>query len=284
MIIKIWPIKADYANDPTKIGGVNGLKNALDYITDDKKVIVKQDDLHEISLMQDAINDDKELLTDDNTVRVINYMANKDKIESKYISGYLCDPENAISDFDIARTLTLAMAGEHRPKETGAIAFHIVQSFPKELDISNEEVHQCGIELCEKINAHQAVICSHVHPEIDEKDGKIHGECKHNHILINAYIHPDKIDPEKPNVLKYNDCKESYAQLRKWNDEIAIAHGLPIIRNPDDERTYSWVESDAVNKGLSWKERVRLDIDSARNISSNWTEFISAMENRSSII
>ena len=221
MIVKIWPIKADYANDSTKVGGVKGLKipflvkvksprglkNALNYITDDKKVIVRQDDLHEISLLQDTIEDENELISNNGTVRVINYMANKDKIESKYISGYLCDPENVISDFDMAKTLALAMAGEDRPKETGAIAFHIVQSFPKGLEISNEEVHQCGIELCEKINAHQAIICSHVHPEIDEKDGKIHGECKHNDSLINAYIHPDKLDPGKPKVLKYNDYK-----------------------------------------------------------------------------
>ena len=113
---------------------------------------------------------------------------------------------------------------------------------------------------------------------MDEESGEIHGDCKHNHILINAYIHPDMFDSNTPGKLKYHDCKETYAQLRIWNDEIAIDHGLPIIRNPDEDRTYSWFESDAVNKGLSWKERVRLDIDGTRRASSNWEEFVNLME------
>ena len=278
LIIKIWPIKADYANVPNKVGGVEGLKNALEYISNENKVIVKQDNLHDIPVMKEEKYDENDDFIKNNTVRVIEYMSNTDKVKGKYISGYLCDPENAVSEFDIARILTLAKTNTEREKETGAVAYHIVQSFPKDLDISDEEVHQCGIELCKKLNAHQAVICSHVHPEIDENNGEIHGACKHNHILINAYIHPEKLDSEHPNRLKYNDCKESYAQLREWNDEIAIEHGLPIIRNPDDERTYSWIESEAVNKGLSWKERIRMDIELARRISTNWSEFVSVME------
>lgn len=278
MIVKIWPIKADYAGQPDKVGGTEGLKNTLDYISDIDKVIVKQDDLGTTKIMQEIA--DEEDLNDltGNTTRVIEYMANEDKIKGKYISGYMCNPENALSEFDMARALTLAQAGEKREKEDGAIAFHIVQSFAEGLDISDEEVHQCGLELCEKINAHQAVICSHVHPAVDEQSGEVHGRCKHNHILINAYIHPDKIDPKHPNRLKYNDCKETYALLRQWNDEIAIDHGLPIIRNPDNEKTYSWIETDAVNKGLSWKERIRLDIEAARRLSASWEEFVSVLE------
>jgi len=283
MIVKIWPIKGDYASQPGKVGGVEGLKNALDYICDDEKVMVKQDDLRSMNIMQDDGRSGPEY-TETNTTRVIRYMANEDKIEGKYISGYLCNPENAVTEFDMARTLTLARAGEEREKETGAVAFHIVQSFPEGLDISDEEVHQCGLELCEKINAHQAVICSHVHPAVDEQSGEVHGKCKHNHIMINAYIHPDKIDPMYPNRLKYNDCKETYALLREWNDEIAIEHGLPIIRNPDEERTYSWKEVDATNKGLSWKERMRMDIEAARRVSSNWNEFLAVMKKAGYII
>lgn len=280
MIVKIWPIKADYADQPDKVGGVEGLKNALEYICDKEKVIVKRDDLDDVSIMQadDSAGDPE--FVDSNTTRVISYMANEDKIDGKYISGYLCNPESAVAEFNMARELVLAKAGEEREKETGAVAFHIVQSFPEGLDISDEEVHQCGMELCERIKVHQAVVCSHVHPvevEVDDKV-EVHGKCKHNHILINAYIHPEKIDPRYPNRLKYNDCKESYALLRQWNDEIAIEHGLPIIRNPDEERTYSWKETDAENHGLSWKERMRMDIESARRLSDNWGEFVAAMK------
>lgn len=279
MIVKIWPIKADYANDKSKVGGVEGLKNALEYIADKEKVIASKDDVKKMQVLNDE--DIREGLADVvehiNANRVLNYMANEDKIEGKYISGYLCDPDNAIADFNLCRERTLEALHRSDKKETGAIAFHMVQSFPEGLNISDEEVHQCGIELCEKLKAHQAVVCSHIHPVTDE-DGKVHGKSKHNHILFNAYIHPDKLDPKYPERAKYNDCNDTYAQLRVWNDEIAIAHGLPIIRNPDDDRIYSWKEADAINTGLSWKQRVRIDIEEAKRASNNWEDFVQLMQ------
>ncbi len=277
MIVKIWPIKADYANDDNKIGGVEGLKNAVDYITDAEKVIAGRDDSRQMNVLQeDFVEMGPEDFRSDNKIRTLQYMSNEDKIKGKYISGYLCNPQRAVSDFNVARMDTLSTTNKNVTKETGAVAYHIVQSFPDGLSISDEEVHQCGLELCERLNAYQAVICSHVHPVTDE-DGIVHGKNKHNHILINAYIHPDKLDPKNPDIAKYNDCKESYAQLRVWNDEIAIAHGLPIIRNPDDDRIYSWKEKDAINEGLSWKQRVRVDIEEAKRAAGNWDEFLQIM-------
>lgn len=263
MIVKIWPIKASYPNDTFKVGGTEGIKNTLEYITDAEKVMAKQEDIQQ--------------LDEENQTRVFTYMSNEDKIEGKYISGYMCSPDSALSSFDRARELTQQKLNRKIKNDDGAIAFHMIQSFPEGLNISNEEVHQCGLELCEKLKAHQAVICSHVHPMKDD-DGVMHGKCKHNHILFNAYIHPDKLDPEHPGRAKYNDCKETYAQLRVWNDEIAIAHGLPIIRNPDDDRVYSWKENDEINKDTSWKQRIRLDILDARRAATNWEEFVDYME------
>ena len=279
MIIKIWPIKADYANEPGKVGGVEGLKNSLDYISDSEKITAANQEIDELELLDNIqLTEDLHGFLDGNIHRVVDYMSNEDKTESKYMSGYLCNPEYAIKEFNFAKEYTLRLANKKIEKETGAVAFHIVQSFPKDLDISSEEVHQCGIELCEKINDHQGVICSHVHPLMDEKSGKLRGECKHNHILINAYIHPKKYDPQRPEKVKYNDCKASYAQLRAWNDEIAIEHGLPIIRDPDNDRSYSWYEHEAINQGRSWKQRIRTDIDGARRSSNNWDEFKEIME------
>ena len=279
MIVKIWPINADYSNDKSKVGGVEGLKNAFEYVTDSEKVAVSRNDIPNMDVLDhDDLDQGPEDFEEGNRSRVLKYMANEDKIEGKYISGYLCDPDNAVAEFNVARERTLQAVKRNVREERGAIAFHMVQSFPEGISISDEEVHQCGLELCEKINAHQAIVCSHVHPMKDD-DGVVHGKCKHNHILFNAYIHPEKLDPERPNVAKYNDCNETYAQLRAWNDEIAINHGLPIIRNPDDDRVYSWKETDEINKGRSWKQRIRLDIETIRRSSGNWQEFVQQMEN-----
>lgn len=268
MIIKIWPIKADYGGKRGKKGGAQGLKNSIDYITDPEKtgnseaVTVRVSDTGKNSF----INRERDMQ------RVIRYMANEDKIDQKYISGYLCNPLLAAEEFERAMT-------HYGKKVKGNIAYHMVQSFPEELDISDEEVHQCGIELCERLGLYQAVICSHVHPVLDE-DGVLHGNSKHNHILFNAYPFPSKYDPKTNGPLKYHDCKASYRQLQIWNDEIAIEHGLPIIRTPDMERTYSWSEVDAAQKGVSWKEKIRTDIDEAKKEASNWDEFVSLMKEK----
>ena len=80
-----------------------------------------------------------------------------------------------------------------------------------------------------------------------------------------------------PYKMKYHDCKESYAQLQLINDQIAIEHGLPIIMNQDNERAYSWYETEQINKGKSWKERLRIDINNAMKTSTDFDSFIESM-------
>lgn len=278
MIVKIWPVK-----------GTQGTKKAKLYIEDARKVIkIEMDEKGKVDERL-VIDPQQELHQDvdrffiekeEDLSRVVNYMANEDKTENKYISGYRCDAETALGDFEDTRMQVIRQTGTHKNvenKERENMAFHIVQSFPEEIDISDEEVHQCGLELLEKIGKHQGIVCSHVHPVVDE-EGEVHGLCKHNHILLNAYMMPSEIDPNNPEIIKYNDCQSTYAQLQIWNDEIAIDHGLPIIRDPDLERTYSWFENNEAKKGRSFKERMRLDIEAARRISSNWQEFVAAMK------
>ena len=273
MIVKIWPIKNSYGKQIGKVGGVKGLSNAFDYVNDDSKCIVDQRDM-DLAFIDESEELDEYIAKESDIGNTMNYMANTDKVKGKFVSGYMCDADKAKEAFLFTQA---EMKKRYPNKKTGGnIAYHIVQSFPEDIDISDEEVHRCGIELVRKLDKYQAYICSHVHPEIDE-DGIVHGKCKHNHILISAYIHPDKIDPEKPDVIKYNACKESYRQLQIWNDEIALDHGFPIIRNPEMERTYSWKERQDINKGLSWKQQVRNDIEVAKQKTRNWQEFIKEM-------
>lgn len=276
MIVKIWPIKGDQGTNQCKL-----------YIEDEQKVIqVTQDDEGNV-IERKIINTEEEFQMnadqyfieyEEDIHRVIEYMSNEDKTKAKFISGYMCDPETMLDDFRANWTdFDADSFRENRPRKNETMSFHIVQSFPEELNISNEEVHQCGIELLKKIEKHQGLICSHVHPVIDD-EGEVHGKCKHNHILINAFIQKDKIDPKHPDRIKYHDCKESYEQLQIWNDEIAIEHGLPIIINPDLDRVYSWKENYEIKAGRSWKERIRLDIEFARRSSDNWESFVTKMK------
>ena len=277
MICKIIPIKQS-----------KGIQDCWEYITDENKVISvekRNGQLHRTTIDTSllGISAEEYHMGKMDVKTVLAYMENEEKThrightQEKFISGYLCTPESAVQEFMDAKERNLAKQNRSMEAETGNYAYHIIQSFPEDLDISDEEVHQCGRELCERLGVYQAVICSHVHPVIDE-EGEVSGRCKHNHILINSHIHPDKLDPAKPNVYKYNNSKETYAQLRRWNDEIAIEHGLPIIREPDSDKHYSWIKSREENRGASWTEQVARDIKNTMRFCTNWDEFKAQME------
>lgn len=274
MIVKIWPIKAAYAPKSGKVGGIQGLRNSIDYVSDENKCIPREKDLNIAYLDKDGVFENSYINKDEDVSRVVTYMSNEEKVKSKYITAYMCNEDTVIEDFlDVQRKM---LNRTNTKRNTGNIAFHLVQSFPEELNITDEEVHQCGIELVKKLDKFQAYICSHVHPEVNE-EGEVHGRCKHNHILINAFIHPEKLDPDNPNNIKYYDNKDTYRQLQMWNDEIAIDHGLPIVRNPEMEQSYNWKESEEINKGLSWKQQVRNDIENIKQKTSNWADFVKEM-------
>lgn len=276
MICKIIPIKQS-----------RGINDCWEYISDENKVIsIKKNDSGlqkttiDTSLLGMTAEEYMIGKMDFNTV--LAYMENDEKthrtenVQEKFISGYLCNPETAVQEFLNVKEQNLYKQNKTLEEETGNHAYHIIQSFPEDLDISDEEVHQCGRELCEKLHAHQAVICSHIHPVINE-DGEVAGRCKHNHILINSHIHPDMLDPNKPNVFKYNNNKANYAQLQRWNDEIALDHGLPIIREQETDKKYSWFKSNEENKGTSWTGRVAQDIKNTMRFCTNWEEFKAQM-------
>lgn len=267
-VCKIIPIKQS-----------KGISQNLKYISNEEKVVSVKRDEGLLAEWKEANDPGSEkILTPMDFRTVLAYMANDEKTyhaedaQKKYISGYMCNPETAVQEFLEVKEQNLGQHGKTLSDETGNWAFHIIQSFPENLKISDDEVHQCGRELCEKLGLYQAVICSHVHPVIDDEN-EVTGKCKHNHILINSHIHPSKLDPQHMDVFKYHNCRETYLQLQKWNDEISIAHGLPIIRNPELGKGYSWFKSQKENEGESWTKQVAIDIKKTMRFCSNWEEY-----------
>lgn len=267
----VWVIK----------GKTPSIQEAVDYIYDENKTAKKID---EARSEYESSSETKEEMTfeeyylsvEDNINRAIKYISNKDKVEG-YISGYLCDPACVNEEFKTTKQINLARVGKTLKDDKGNSFYHIIQSFPEGLEISDDEVHQCGVELVERLGLYQATIASHIHPTVDE-EGEAHGKCKHNHIIINSHIYHEFVDPNNPYKMKYNNSDEAYAQLQHINDQIAIEHGLPIIINPDEEHTYSWHENDQKNKGLSWKQRVRIDINNAMKTCPNFDSYKETME------
>ena len=262
-------------------GKTKSVKDAVDYVADDNKTAKRFDEARAEYEMIPEIQADMSLeeyylSCEDNINRTLNYIGNEDKVGG-YISGYLCNPTSADKDFRETKEANLSRIGKSLWDDNGNYFYHIIQSFPEELDISDDEVHQCGVELVERLGLYQAVIASHVHPTIDEENN-VHGRCKHNHIIINSHIYHEFVDPNNPYKMKYNNCDKTYAQLQHINDLIAIEHGLPIIINPEKHRSNSWYESDQKTKGIGWKQHIRTDINGAMRCATDLNSYMEIME------
>ena len=255
MIVKIWPIKENKHS-----GIVGALKNSTDYVKDEEKTMT------EISEVQELENG--YLLGTNDISAALDYIANEEKIMKKYVSGINCDPDFAIEQFMEVKEKNLARVGKTLDNDSCNHAFHIVQSFEDDKKLTPDLVHQCGIELAKKLGYYQAIVCTHV-PGDYEGSGKHY----HNHIIFNSH----SFDPMKQHGsitrMKYNDCKDTYRQLRKWNDEIALSHDLSIIKEPDNSKTYNWYEWNKSKSGESWKEQVRMDIENTKSVSKDWGQF-----------
>lgn len=261
-------------------GKTKRIQESLNYISDEKKTakdfVKDRTDLAQHSdLAKHLTYEEYRLIHTDGFQHALNYIQNENKIGG-YISGYLCNPELAEEQFLQTKRKNLNRVGKTLKDDTGNYFYHIIQSFPKGIDISDEEVHNCGLELVKRLGLYQAVIASHVHPEIKE-DEVLHGEQKHNHIIINSHIYHEFVDEDNPYKMKYHDCNDSYAQLQLINDQIAIEHGLPIISKTGADHFESWYEANTKSNGASWKERVRIDISNAMRVSYDFDSYEQSM-------
>lgn len=241
-------------------GKTKTIQDAVDYVLDENKTAKNFNEFRmecEASpeIQEDMTFEEFFISNADGINRAIQYISNEDKIGG-FISGYLCDPTICEDEFKDTKRKNLNRIGKSLNDDTGNYFYHIIQSFPEGLEISDEEVHRCGVELVERLGLYQAVVASHIHPVIDE-EGEVHGRCKHNHIIMNSHIYHEFVDKDNPHKIKYHDCKDTYAQLQLINDQIAIEHGLPIIAEPDMDRVYSWFET---------KEKIKVKV--GRNASA----------------
>ena len=261
-------------------GKTKNIQDAYDYIADEKKTAKTpakswQEYDKNSDLAKDLSYEEFRLICTDGFQHALNYIKNENKA-CGYVSGYLCHPDLAEEEFAQTKIKNLRRVGKTLEDDKGNYYYHIIQSFPKELDISDDEVHACGLELVKRLGLYQAIVASHVHPEIKE-DELIHGEQKHNHIIINSHIFHEFVDEEKPYKMKYHDCNDSYAQLQLINDQIAIEHGLPIIAKPGKDHFDSRHEVNQKSKRTSWKERIRIDIINAMKASHDFDSYEQCM-------
>lgn len=193
--------------------------------------------------------------------KAIDYICNGDKTDDEiYVTTHLCSRENAHKEFELTK--------KQFSSRTKTLAHHLIQSFVPE-EVSFEEAHQVGIELCEKIleGKYEYVLATHI-----DKDHI------HNHIIFNS------IDVNEGKV--YHSYYGSYMNIRNQSDKLCKEHNLSIIDQETQKeineikrrKFVNWYDWNEDKKGSSYKSRLQFDIDRTIKHSINWQDFLSKME------
>lgn len=193
--------------------------------------------------------------------KAIDYICNGDKTDDEiYVTTHLCSRENAHKEFELTK--------KQFNSRTKTLAPHLIQSFvPKE--VSFEEAHQVGIELCEKIlkGKYEFVLATHI--------DKNH---IHNHIIFNS------IDVDEGKI--YHSYYGSYMNIRNQSDRLCKEHNLSVI-DPKTQKEINeikrrkfvnWYDWNEDKRGSSYKSKLQFDIDRTIKQSINWQDFLSKME------
>lgn len=194
--------------------------------------------------------------------KAIDYICNEDKTDDEiYVTTHLCSRENAHKEFELTK--------KQFGSRTKTLAHHLIQSFVPE-EVSFEEAHQVGIELCEKIleGKYEYVLATHI-----DKDHI------HNHIIFNSIdVYEGKI---------YHSYYGSYMNIRNQSDKLCREHNLSVIDQEAQKeineirrrKFVNWYDWNEDKKGSSYKSRLQFDIDRAIKQSINWQDFFAKMEN-----
>lgn len=193
--------------------------------------------------------------------KAIDYICNGDKTDSEiYVTTHLCSRENAHKEFELTK--------KQFSSRTKTLAHHLIQSFVSE-EVSFEEAHQVGIELCEKIleGKYEYVLATHI-----DKDNI------HNHIIFNS------VDVDEGKV--YHSYYGSYMNIRNQSDRLCKEHNLSVIDvetqkeiNKIKRRKFvNWYDWNEDKKGKSYKSRLQFDMDRVIQKAINWEHFLKIME------
>ena len=125
-------------------GKTKTIQDAVDYVLDENKTAKNFNEFrmeYEASpeIQEDMTFEEFFISNADGINRAIQYISSEDKIGG-FISGYLCDPTICEDEFKDTKRKNLNRIGKSLNDDTGNYFYHIIQSFPEGLEISDEEV------------------------------------------------------------------------------------------------------------------------------------------------
>lgn len=186
--------------------------------------------------------------------KAIDYIINPEKTDGgALVSSFGCSVPTA----DIEMSIT----GEQGSQQGDRIAYHLMQAFSPDDDITPEEAHRIGKEFAQSVlgGKYEFVIATHI-----DKDHI------HNHIIFNAtdYVYHKK----------YHANPWEYKRIRRENDKLCRENGLHVIEETAGYKGKSWYEYERSKAGESWKDKLKISIDEAVKKANSFQDFLLYME------
>ena len=137
---------------------------------------------------------------------VLNYTVDNLKTEKQFYVS-----EVGLTSLETAFTEMMNTKKFYNKKD-GNLGYHIIQSFAPG-EGTPKLIHDIGVDFVKRaFNGYEAVVATHLNTD-----------CLHNHIVINSVC----VETGK----KFNDCMESYYNLRQISDELCREYELSVIDN-----------------------------------------------------
>ena len=187
---------------------------------------------------------------------VLDYIEADYKTEKKlYVTGINCNAEDAYEQMKITKQIY--------EKEDGILAFHLIQSFENDENVTPELAHKIGIELCNELFADrfECVVSTHLNTNH-----------YHNHIVINSVSFKDG--------KKYYNNNKTYSAIRATSDNLCKEYDLKVIDKNIGKK--GLINYDNFYKKYSsennYKNTTKRDIDFAIGQAFSFEDFKSIMK------
>lgn len=189
-----------------------------------------------------------------NLKNLIDYVSNFEKTQNGIlISGKDCSVHTACIEMQTVK--------EIYNKTDGNIAFHFIQSFSPNDNLSYEKTHELGLKFAEYFKDFQVLVATHT----DQKH-------LHNHLVVNSV----SFETGKKLHISKNDLKK----IKEFSNKLCEENGLETI-DLEEHNTVTDISKNELaiaKKGQSWKFKLINDIDYCISISNTKDEYIDNMK------
>ena len=196
-----------------------------------------------------------------NPKATIQYITNPEKTDGKMLVSYEgCTEENAAVMFD------LALRGKRKQRKDSVLAYHFIQSFSPDDDLTPEKAHEIGEQFMEQLfHGKYSFVCA-------THEDKKH---LHNHFVICAA-------ERGMTGRKLNDDLALLHKIQRVNDKLCRENGLSVItqKRGRGKKHNEWqMEQEA--PGSSQKSKLQKMINEAIEKASDFDDFIRLMKEQS---